>query len=367
MRKYFFTILIVFGLITSCNENLDSIDTGPKFDRASLLENWFANHINPSYNNFSNELSQLSSKVLDAKNNGVNETNLEELRNSFQQTYKAWQYVEMFNIGKAEEIYYSSTMNIYPVNTARVESNINSDNYDLNNANNFAAQGLPTMGYLLYGVGSSKSEIIDKLNDTSYINYLMSITNQMTINTSAIINDWETYKSEFLSSTDNTATSAVNMMVNDFIYYYEKGFRANKFGIPGGVFSSTPIPENLESYFSGSSKDLSLEAMSAIKAFFVGRHALNGTTYNGSSLKSIILELDQNLGQNNLATRISYKLDVAIEKINDLDESFYNQIQNDNNKFLQTYDAIQEVVVLLKVDMLQLLSINVDYVDADGD
>lgn len=367
MRKYFFTILIVFGLITSCNENLDSIDTGPKFDRASLLENWFANHINPSYNNFSNELSQLSSKVLDAKNNGVNETNLEELRNSFQQTYKAWQYVEMFNIGKAEEIYYSSTMNIYPVNTARVESNINSDNYDLNNANNFAAQGLPTMGYLLYGVGSSKSEIIDKLNDTSYINYLMSITNQMTINTSAIINDWETYKSEFLSSTDNTATSAVNMMVNDFIYYYEKGFRANKFGIPGGVFSSTPIPENLESYFSGSSKDLSLEAMSAIKALFVGRHALNGTTYNGSSLKSIILELDQNLGQNNLATRITDKLDVAIEKINDLDESFYNQIQNDNNKFLQTYDAIQEVVVLLKVDMLQLLSINVDYVDADGD
>ena len=34
----------------------------------------------------------------------------------------------------------------------------------------------PTMGYLLYGVGSSKSEIIDKLNDTSYINYLMSNT-----------------------------------------------------------------------------------------------------------------------------------------------------------------------------------------------
>ena len=367
MRKYFFTILIVFGLITSCNENLDSIETGPQFDRASLLENWFTNHINPSYNNFSNELSQLSSEVLNAKNNGVNETNLEELRNSFHQTYKAWQYVEMFNIGKAEEIYYSSTMNIHPVNTARVESNINSDNYDLNNANNFAAQGLPTMGYLLYGIGSSKSEIIDKLNDTSYINYLMSITNQMTINTSAIINDWETYKSEFLSSTDNTATSAVNMMVNDFIYYYEKGFRANKFGIPGGVFSSTPIPENLESHFSGSSKELSLEAMSAIKAFFIGRHALNGTTYSGSSLKSIILELDQNLGQNNLATRISDKLDVAIEKINDLDESFYNQIQNDNNKFLQTYDAIQEVVVLLKVDMLQLLSINVDYVDADGD
>jgi hypothetical protein len=53
--------------------------------------------------------------------------------------------------------------------------------------------------------------------------------------------------------------------------------------------------------------------------------------------------------------------------LSELDENFYNQINDNNTKFLRVYDAIQEVVVLLKVDMLQLLSINVDYVDADGD
>ena len=68
-----------------------------------------------------------------------------------------------------------------------------------------------------------------------------------------------------------------------------------------------------------------------------------------------------------MGNKISEKLKTAREKIAELDQNFVNQIQNDNNKFLQTYDAIQEVVVLLKVDMLQLLSINVDYVDADGD
>ena len=41
-------------------------------------------------------------------------------------------------------------------------------------------------------------------------------------------------------------------LVNDFIFYYEKGFRANKFGIPGGVFSSTPLPEKVEDYYSKS-------------------------------------------------------------------------------------------------------------------
>ena len=58
---------------------------------------------------------------------------------------------------------------------------------------------------------------------------------------------------------------------------------------------------------------------------------------------------------------------VAYEKIGELDDDFVNQISTDPLKLLSTYDAIQEVVVLFKVDMLQILSINVDYVDADGD
>ena len=84
-------------------------------------------------------------------------------------------------------------------------------------------------------------------------------------------------------------------------------------------------------------------------------------------LKSIIVDLDSNTGDNNLGNKISNKMAIAKQKLSELDENFVNQIGSDNLKFLRTYDAIQEVVVLLKVDMLQLLSINVDYIDADGD
>ena len=204
----------------------------------------------------------------------------------------------------------------------------------------------------------------------------------MSKNTAAVVNDWETYKNEFLSSTENTATSAVNLMVNDFIYYYEKGFRANKLGIPGGVFSSSPIPENIELYYGmvycndgcGDEFDredfgtqMSSYAMTAVSDFFEGTNTSTGSSYN-VSLKSILGELDSNTGQDNLGNRISSKLKIASDKLsNDIDSNYYRQIVSDNNKFLQTYDAIQEVVVLLKVDMLQFLSINVDYVDADGD
>ena len=63
---------------------------------------------------------------------------LNSLREKYINAHMAWQRVEMINIGKAEEIYYNSKMNVYPVNTARVTSNISSGSYDFNNANNNA-------------------------------------------------------------------------------------------------------------------------------------------------------------------------------------------------------------------------------------
>ena len=129
-----------------------------------------------------------------------------------------------------------------------------------------------------------------------------------------------------------------------------------------------PIPENVEGYYSRvNSKKLAIEAYDGIIEFFEGRQHGSGTPYTGSSLKSIIVDLDSNTGDNNLGNKISNKMAIAKQKLSDLDENFVNQIGSDNLKFLRTYDAIQEVVVLLKVDMLQLLSINVDYIDADGD
>ena len=368
MKKTILTFLVLLTVSLSCDNN-ESIEVGPTYDRESLLENWYNQHINIGLSDFKNKVEMVG-EMVDLLNNEKTLSSLTKLREEHLKAWKAWQKIEMFNIGKAEEIYYKEKMNIYPVNTARIEANVLSGSYDLaNDANNYAAQGFPTLDYLLYGIGSTDEEILSKYTaDNIYLNYLKAVSDEMTNNTEKVVNDWETYKNEFTSSTDNTATSAVNLMVNDFIFYYEKGFRANKFGIPGGVFSSTPLPEKVEDYYSRSnSRTLSLEAFDAIQAFYEGQNLSTGTSYSGASLKSIITELDTKEGNDNLGNKISDKLKAAREKIVILDQNFVDQIQSDNNTFLQTYDAIQEVVVLLKVDMLQFLSINVDYVDADGD
>ena len=273
MKKIALSLLIISIISFSCDNN-ESIEIGPTYDRSSLLENWYNHHINIGISDFKSKV-EIVGEMVDLLNNEKTLSSLTKLREEHLKAWRAWQKIEMFNIGKAEEIYYKDKMNIYPVNSARIEANILSGNYDLkNDANNFAAQGFPTLDYLLYGIGSNEEEILEKYtSDNKYLNYLEAVSDEMILNTEKVVNDWETYKNEFTSSTDNTATSAVNLMVNDFIFYYEKGFRANKFGIPGGVFSSTPLPEKVEDYYSKSnSRTLSLEAFDAIHAFYEGKN-----------------------------------------------------------------------------------------------
>jgi len=53
--------------------------------------------------------------------------------------------------------------------------------------------------------------------------------------------------------------------------------------------------------------------------------------------------------------------------INSLDDDFSNQISTYNDSMIDVFNKLQEGVVLLKTDMLSVLSISVDYIDADGD
>ena len=336
------------------------------FDRVKMMTFITEEIIIPSYDNLNTSITELKESYELFKIN-ITEHNLEELRNKWLKSYKLWQHVEMFNIGKSMEDYLIFRSNIYPVDTVRVNQNINNAEYDLKNPKNHAAQGFPTMDSLLYGKGNDPAKIIDhyKENDKT-MNYLGSLIEDLAANVKNVNDDWNQVKNEFVSSVDNTASSNLNMMVNDFIYYYEKGFRANKFGIPAGVFSGGALPDRVEGFYSKNfSKVFALEAMTSIKKFFNGESYKN-SDIKGLGLKSYIdfVEKDQ---EELLSDKINAQLTDAEKSINELGNNLSDQIESDLIKVLKTYDDIQTAVVLLKVDMLQALNIAVDYADADGD
>ena len=275
----------------------------------------------------------------------------------------------MFDLGVAEEIYFKNRMNIFPANAIRIENNISNLGFNLDDSANFTSQGFTALDYLLFGIAPNDDAIIAKFSDSSlnYNSYLAAITSKMIELTLSVKSEWEgSYRDSFIQSTDNTATSSINIMLNNFVFYFEKGYRANKFGIPAGVFSGGPLPDRIEAY-NGEiySQILALEATTAIENFFNGV-AYNDPNTTGLSIKNYLDFIETDVSDK-LSTRINNQIQTAKNKIKELNTNFKQQIEENNTEMLLTYDAIQTAVVLFKVDMLQKLNISIDYADADGD
>ncbi|MEX2435517.1 MAG: imelysin family protein [Balneolaceae bacterium] len=369
MKKFAALIVTVF-LVWSCTEDGPSGPNVDDFDREAILTNWADHIIIPSFTAFSESADQLQSNA-SAFTEEPTLQNLETLRNSWQSAYLAFQHVSMFEMGTAMQIRFRDNLNIYPTDTGEIENNIQSGDYNLELPSLTDSQGFPALDYLLYGLGENDSEILSfyttDSNAENYRIYLTDLTQRINALTNQVLESWTSgYRDEFVSNTGNGANSSLDMMVNDYIFYYEKLLRAGKIGIPAGVFSGSPLSSHVEGFYSGEfSKSLFMESLNAAQNFFRGTHF--GSSETGESLQSYLGFLETMKDGESLASLINNQFNVARQEAQGLNDNFAEQVESDNTKMLSTYDELQKNVVFMKVDMLQALNINVDYVDADGD
>jgi len=375
MKEIKYTLIALFSifLIISCSGDSDEDqDTVPEFDRSTILKNYVENIIIPRYNDFKVEIEGLKVSINDFTQT-PNTSNLQKLHDSWLESYKKWQHIEMFNIGKAEELMYLQKMNAYPADNSRIEANVSSSKTDLTSANDFTSQGFPAIDYMIHGVATDFVSVSNiYANDSKYGDYLKVLVDVMIQNTGDIIQDWSSTKDSFIQSSGNSNTSSLNMVTNDFVYYFEKGLRANKIGIPAGRYSGgDALPSKVEAYYSSKnsfqdvSKILAMEAVVASENFFTGK---SSTGAMGASLKTYLDYIHaSDVNKENLSPLIISNFQEAKQAVNQLDANFINQINNDQLKMMNAFNKLQAIVVNLKTNMLSLLSIQVDYTDADGD
>ena len=94
-----------------------------------------------------------------------------------------------------------------------------------------------------------------------------------------------------------------------------------------------------------------------------GGNGKPGGKLNGQGFDDYLNEL----GRADLRIAINDQIEAARTQLNSLNSNFNQQILDDNVKMLQTYDELQKVVVMIKLDMRQAFSVNLDYQDGDGD
>ena len=377
VKKYSGILVAVFVLLCcSCGGDDDSptpVD-GSK-DREAILTHWADNVVKPSYANFNTSLNVMVNKA-DAFTASPTTTSLQEFRSAWVDAYTAWQKVELFDFGPADQNTLRNFFNIYPADVIGIGSNINDPAASLDVPASYARQGFPALDYLLNGIGEDDAAILEQYTTdpaaAKRLAYIDKIVSRMNTLLTEVITAWNgSYRETFIANTGLDIGSSMGAVVNAYVLHYERFIRSGKFGIPAGMIGTTvgsPFPEKVEAYYKRDiSKTLAKTAHQAAIDFFNGKNINGGT--EGPSFKSYLdgLEAKDSGTGTLLSTIINNQFSTINGKIDPLASDFYQQIQTGNQAMIDVYTNMQTAVRYLKVDMSSAMSITITYTDNDGD
>ncbi len=358
-------------LLHSCKKTTENPgNSTDNFDRGALLSNYTEGYIIPAYNNMENKISDLQSKVA-LFASSPDSASLSAVRLAWRSAYITWQGVDLLEFGPDESISLRSYFNIYPTTPSKINANITSGGYNLEEFGNKDAQGFPALDYLLNGIAGTDSEILSYYTTDAEAakrkQYMKDIADKMLSKINAVKIAWETYKTDFVNNTATDANSSISIMTNAFVLYYERYLRAGKVGLPVGALTGVATPEITESFYTPDlCNELAIEALNSIEKFYTGTGYNNAT--DGLGYKDYLTTIGTKDNSNVLiADIISSELAEAKSTLSTFSPNLKQGITSDRTAVLNIYQQLQDVVPLLKVDLISALGISITYTDNDGD
>lgn len=367
--------LLIIGIFAcSKKKAAEPVDEKTNFDRKALLTYLADDIIIPSYTNFKTKFDVMLAKA-DAFTTTPNTTTLADFRTAWVNAYTEWQKIELIDVGPAQAQTIRSFFNIYPTNTANINTGIASGTANFDLPGTYAQQGFPALDYLINGLATNDADIVAFYatagDAAKRISYLKKITTQMNTIFTKVYTPWTTgsYRDEFISKSGTDASSSLAVLVNGFVLNYERYIRSGKFGIPSGVMANGVVSaDKVEAlYKKNISLSLAKTAQQASIDFFNGKSVKTGT--EGTSFKTYLDALnakDSKTGVK-LSQVINEQFTATGLKLNLLTENLYNEVNTSNQKMIDVYNEMQKSVRMLKVDMTSAMSITITYTDNDGD
>lgn len=356
-------MLFAILLISSCEKgpDLGNVD----FDRTALLNNYVDNILIPRYNLLTSTSEDLENACL-AFQTMPDQNNLELLRNQYKVTYLAWQACSSAEFGPAGMQTLKAIFNTYPVDTPQIFSNINSGSYNLESAQNIAAIGLPAVDFLLFGLGNTDAEILNALNNQNVQNYLLDVSALLATKSNLVSAEWNSsYRSSFVQANGTDVGSSLGMIVNEMNLDFERFIRDGKVGIPLGKRSlGTPQLDKLEAVYAVYSLELLQESIKSLKELYTGTSAEG---IDGLGMDDYLDAVKASHSGQNLNTTILNQFEAIETSMNVINTDLATAILNNPTQVEDLYNAMQQMVVYLKVDLASNLGILISYQDNDGD
>lgn len=347
----------------------DNSCTYADFQRTEMLENLCDNYIVPAYNNFNTKTSNLKDITTTFSNERTVE-NFVAVRNQWREALLSWQDVSFIDFGPAEFIVLKNQVNLFPVDTALIKSNIALGGYNLEYSTNNVAKGFQALDFLLNQPSFSDQDHVNYfVNNDDATAYVVDLSTNLLENSQAIVDNWATYRSTFKdNNVSNAAGSSVSNLVNGLCSYYETYIRKGKIGLPLGIFngfSQQEMPELVECYFYGQSLPFAYRAVESMKKYINGQSYSDNT--NGIGLDDYMDHVGATSGSVNLSVDINNQIDEILTNLLAINDPLSNEILTNKDDVTTCYSKLQELVPLMKVDMTSALGVLITYQDNDGD
>ena len=360
-----FCVLTIVGFLSSCKDDNQKFTPSciSEYDISPLLVNYVDEIIIPRLESFDKQYDECYQEGENFIDNPQLE-NLIRFRMEYIAVYKLWQTVSAFSFGPGEDVFWVSSFNNFPLNESKVLLDVQDGKMDFSSPDDYN-KGLPLLDFFLYGLSDSEEGILDSFSiNNAYGIYTKEVLDDMDKKLDDVIGDWQSYANEFKQKTGTTDGQSINLLVNTLNKDYEY-IKRNKIGIPSGVLSlGFTNPREVESYHSGQSLELAKTAIQSSKDLFLGTK-FDGT--DGEGLEEILRSIGADKNGVSLADVIINQYDIALERINAIEETLQESVDDDKQNVIDAYNALSEQVIYLKSDMPSVMCIPITYVDNPSD
>ena len=360
-----FCVLTIVGFLSSCKDDNQKFTPSciSEYDISPLLVNYVDEIIIPRLESFDKQYDECYQEGENFIDNPQLE-NLIRFRMEYIAVYKLWQTVSAFSFGPGEDVFWVSSFNNFPLNESKVLLDVQDGKMDFSSPDDYN-KGLPLLDFFLYGLSDSEEGILDSFSiNNAFGIYTKAVLDDMDKKLDDVIGNWQSYANEFKQKTGTTDGQSINLLVNTLNKDYEY-IKRNKIGIPSGVLSlGFTNPREVESYHSGQSLELAKTAIQSSKDLFLGTK-FDGT--DGEGLEEILRSIGADKNGVSLADVIINQYDIALERINAIEETLQESVDDDKQNVIDAYNALSEQVIYLKSDMPSVMCIPITYVDNPSD
>lgn len=344
--KYISSLLLPISLLfTACGGSEDDDPTVSSSDQSEALINYADNFIIPSYTKFKESTESLKT-TLEAYTSDDHDL----LKTQVDEAYSSWQSCAFYDFGPALTQLLQNNINIYPVDTTLINTNVENEITDITSSILASQKGLPALDFIV----NSRDSL-----STKEINYLKLVVVDMNDRIVAVVDTWtgsSDFRGSFVTNLGTDEGASLSIMLNSFIKYFEKDLRDDKLGIPLGIRSfDDQLPEKSEAFYSNISHLLLQESIETMKEVFYGG--------NGEGFDDLLNE-GSNSSLLDEATSLWNTSETSVNQINTPIEDYVQSNQQDGKA---VYTDIQELLVLLKIELTSSLGVKINFVDTDGD